>query len=405
MSSRTLTSIIRPALAATALLGAAAVSAQTTAEPSTQQTAGEEPSASQETDMVFRYGENLLVSEATTDDLFAAGNTVSADGASADHLILAGGEVVVRDAAPKDLFAAGGELKLDRAEIADDLVAAGGDLVAGPALTIGGSAVIAAGTVRFESPVGGDLRIGAGEIFVNSTIAGDARLSGDRVVLGPKARIGGDLYYRTDELVIEPGAVVEGTQTKLTTPDYARPEDAGHEFGRFMLFAGLSFLLSYAVIVLALVLGLPQLMRSTSMEMQERPWRSLGIGGLFVLVVPMLVIALAMSAIGLPLAILVIAICVALTPIAFAVTGYTAGTILRGLVTKRSDPPENLGPRILWPLLGVAVLFALTLIPMMGIAVWFVAMLFGLGALLQRAVGALSSPADTVAARAQPAPV
>lgn len=405
MSSRTLNSIVRPALAATALLGAVAVSAHTTSEPSAPQTAGEELSSTQETDMVFRYGEDLLVSESTTDDLFAAGSVVNANGASADHLILAGGEVVVRDAAPKDLFAAGGELKLNRAVIADDLVAAGGDLVAGPALNIGGSAVIAAGTVRFESPVGGDLRIGAGEIFVNSQIAGDARLSGERVVLGPKARIGGDLYYRTDELVIEPGAVVEGTQTKLTAPDYARPEDAGYEFGRFMLFAGLSFLLSYAVIVLALVLGLPQLMRSTSIEMQKRPWRSLGIAGLFALVVPMLVIALAMSAIGLPLAILVIAICVALTPIAFAVTAYTVGTILRGVITKRSDPPENLVPRILWPLLGVGILFALTLIPMMGIAVWFVAMLFGLGALLQKAVGALSSPTEPPAARAQPVPV
>ncbi|KLI62921.1 hypothetical protein AAV99_12735 [Aurantiacibacter marinus] len=403
---------VRAALAAIALLGAATIGAQTSGQPTDQQTdqpTGEitdsgdaientqiatntSPETAEETDMVFVSGEDLSVSTRTSDDLFAAGGTIEIVGASADHLFIAGGEIAVRDATLQDLILAGGEVRLSRAVVADDLIAFGSDLFIERGFDIGDTAVLAGGNVRMEAPVGGDLRIGAGEIYVNSPIAGTARLSGDTIVLGPQARIGGDLLYRTENLVIEPGAVVTGRKEQLPAPDYSQPEDAGREMGRLLLFAGLSILLSYAVITIGLVLAAPGLMRSASREMQNRPWRSFGIGALFAFVVPIFALVLFMSVFGIPLGILITVIAIALTPIAFAVAGYCTGMIARRLATRQTEPPATRSARILWPLLGIVALFLLTLIPFLGIFIWFIAMLFGLGALLQRAGGALSAP-------------
>ncbi len=406
MSFRQSSFTIRAALAAIALLTAPALGAQTPDQPGesaigaedTQPAVEPDTQTDTETDMVFVSGEELSLSARTTDDLFAAGGTIDTVGASADHMIAAGGEITVRDATLQDLILAGGNIRLSRAVVADDLIAFGGDIVVEPGFDIGGSAVLAGGNVRVNAPVGGDLRIGAGEIYVNSQVAGTARLSGETIVLGPQAQIGGDLLYRTENLVVEPGAVVTGQRAQLPPPDYSQPEDAGREMGRFMLFAGIAILLSYAVLTILLVLAAPGLMRSASNELQGRPWRSFGIGALFALGVPLLVLLLFMSMFGAPLAILLIVIAIALTPIAFAVAGYGTGMIARKLATKQDEPPEARSARMLWPLLGIVMLFVLTLIPFLGLFVWFIAMLFGLGALLQLAGGALSGPEMRAAA-------
>ncbi|KWV93763.1 hypothetical protein [Erythrobacter sp. AP23] len=346
-----------------------------------------------ETDMVFVSAENLAVSAVTTDDLFAAGGTVVTSGAQADHLFLAGGEIEVIDATVHDLIAWGGELRLRSAQVTDDIIVGGGDIVARPGFDIGGSAVLAGGSVRLEAPVGGDLRIGAGDIFVNSSVQGTARLSGDTIVLGPLARIGGDLLYRSENLTIQPGAVIEGRRAALPMPDRSTAEEIGKGVGQLFLLFGLSIVLSYFILVALLVFFAPGLMRSASTMMREKPWQSFGIGVLYALIVPLLVVALVVTVVAAPLAVLLIAISVALTPIALAVTAYFVGMSLRRVTTGTSDPPDTLFARIIWPLLGVIAVFLLTLIPVAGALIWLLAMVFGLGALAKQAAGALTAPA------------
>lgn len=344
-------------------------------------------------DMVFVSGEEVVASQSTTDDLFAAGGTVETKGASADHLFLAGGDITVSEAQVSDVVAAGGEIRLNAANVADDVIVAGGEIITKESFDIGGSAVVAGGTVRFESPVGQDLRIRAGEIYLNSTVAGTVRLSGDTIELGPNTRIGGDLLYRGQSLTIDPAAVIEGNRTELPMSESYAAEEFGKGVGQFFLVFGLSILVSYFVIVALLVFAVPRLMRSTSDMLQSKPWQALGIGVLYALIVPVLGFALVWTVVGIPLAILLFLASLALTPFAIAVTAHFVGISARRIVTKKTGPTEGPGERILWPLAGVIILFALALIPLVGILVQLLALLFGLGAFLKQAAGALSTPA------------
>lgn len=351
--------------------------------------------ASQETDMIFVAAEELVVSQKTTDDLFAAGSTVTVNGAEADHLFLMGGDLKVSNAQVKDVVAAGGDVQFETATVTDDVIIAGGEIVAKESFEIGGTAVIAGGDVRFEAPVGQDLRIGANKIFVNSVVPGTARLSGDTITLGPKARIGGDLIYRGSSLTIDAAAVIEGERTQLQSSDTYAVEDAAKGVGQFFLFFSLSMIVSYFVIVALLVLIVPRVMQATSQMLSGKPLQALGIGVLFAAVAPVLGIVLFWTGLGIPLAIFLFIASLALTPIAVAVTAHFIGMSARGIVTKKSaDSLGNL-ERFAWPLGGVIILLALSLIPVVGLLALLLAMLFGLGAFGRQVLGMLSTPPDT----------
>lgn len=361
--------------------------------PDTEAPASEAPASETpvETDMVFVAEENLTLAAASSDDVFAAGSTIDASGAVADHLFLAGGDIAVSDTRANDVIAIGGEIRLDDAVITDDVIAAGGEIIAGQGFDIGGSAVFAGGSVRLEAPVGGDLRIGASEIFVNSAIAGTARLSGESVMLGPQARIGGDLLHRSTGLTVQPGAIIEGRTAALPEPDHSTAEDIGRGAGQLFAIFGLSILISYFILVVLLVVLVPGLMRSASSMMQQRPWQSLGIGFFIALITPLSAFLLVTTVFGAPLGVLLIIMAVALTPIALAVTAYFVGMRARAIATRNPEPPQAVSARILWPVLGALLVFALTLIPLAGLLVWLLAMLFGLGAFARQAAIALAA--------------
>ncbi|TRD11643.1 hypothetical protein FGU71_07040 [Erythrobacter insulae] len=360
---------------------------------SAQETAPDQDGAQSpqvEQDMVFAADQDVQLDAKSTDDVFAAGSTVTVQGAQADHLIIAGGEISVRDVSSNDLIAAGGEIDFARGAIADDIVAAGGDIEIGPDFTLGGSAVLMGGSVRIDAPVPGDLRVTSGSIIVNSAIGGSARLAGDTIEIGPNARIAGDLEYRSENLVMRPGAVVEGETRILPVDDTYGAEEFGKAAGSMFLMLGISILISYFVVVLALVFAAPALMRATSRMMREQPWKSLGLGLLIAVIVPLLGVLFLWTAVAAPIALLLLTASIAITPIALAATAYFAGDSARRFLTNAKEDAAGIGARLLWPGLGALVIFALTLIPIAGLIIWFFAMLFGLGAVVNSTAKALA---------------
>lgn len=341
-------------------------------------------------DMTFFSAEDVTVRVNSTDDVFAAGGTVRVDQTSADHLVLAGGDISVADVSIQDLFAAGGTIKLVSGGASDDIVAAGGEIDVGPDFTIGSSAVLTGGEVRIETPVPADLRVGAGDAYINSQVGGDARLSGELVTLGPKARIAGDLFYRTGNLVLEPGAVVTGRQLPMPETDRSAMEAWGQGAGRLFAMFALSVLVGFTVLVMVIAVAVPALMRSASDMIRQRPLQSLGIGALIAVGAPFLIVLLFASVVGTPLAMLVAAICIALTPVALAATAYFAGMEARRIATGQKEPPVGILARLLWPALGAAIILILGLIPLAGLLVWILALLFGLGAIATRGGKALA---------------
>ena len=341
-------------------------------------------------DMSFFSADDMDLKINSTDDVFAAGGTINVDTTSADHLVIAGGEISVRNISIHDLIVAGGKLNFVSGNVEDDIVVAGGEVHVLPGFGIGGSAVIAGGDARVEAPVPTDLRVAAGRVYLNSAVGGNARLSGDTITLGPKARIGGDLLYRTDNLTIKPGAVVSGRRMVLPAKDRSAFERWGTGAGELFAMFAIAVILGFVVMVVVIGFAVPGLMRSSAQFIRSAPLKSLGIGVLIAVCIPFLMALLFTSGIGAPLAMLLGAICLAITPVAIAATAYLFGMEARKFLAKADGPLIAWTARLFWPALGAAAILVLGMIPLLGLLVWLFAMLFGLGAVVSRGGKALA---------------
>ena len=381
-----------PAIAIALFTGLAAMlsSAQEPVNPSHQRAAQDLAS-----DMIFATGENILLDAQSSDDVFAAGNTILVDGVRTDHLHLAASEVAITRMTANDILAAAGQIEMTTGTVADDIVAAAGEIFIGPDFAVGGSAVLVGGAISINAPISGDLRADGGDVLLNSTVGGIARFTAETIEIGPDARIMGDLEYRSENFIMRPGAIVEGETRILSVAEKSDLVEAGNALRGLFLMLGVSILISYLLLVTALVLLAPGLMQSASARIQQQPWKSLGVGLLAAVMVPVAGAVLVWSVAGAPMAVLLFVSSVAATAIALAVAAYFAGKQVRKFALRRKDEQDGIGARLAWSSFGAVLVFILCLIPIAGPAIWLFAMLFGLGAVIASAAAAFAPASPT----------
>jgi cytoskeletal protein CcmA (bactofilin family) len=337
-------------------------------------------------EMAFVVGDDGRITARVTDDVFATGGDVRVEGASADHLIMAAGEIEVAGAAVHDVIAAGGRIRLRTTAVADDVVLTGGELQLEPDARIAGSAVLTGGRLFIESPIGHELRARGGRVTLSGPVGGDAWIHGGQVVIGPGARIGGDLHIRARHIEISPQAVVQGRTIRQITP--AKPR---------ALKAGLAFVLVLAtglLVVLGLVAAAaPALVQGAESRLRAHFWPTAGVGALLLLVGAPLIIILLMTVIGIPLALFVVFLYGVGKLLAFAAVGYWIGQILRRkLAPKRAAEPPGWPARLGWTLLAGLLMIVVYLIPFLGLLALVLTVIVGVGAVARLAWGAARRP-------------
>jgi hypothetical protein len=127
-----------------------------------------------------------------------------------------------------------------------------------------------------DGSVGGDLTAFGDRIELNGRIDGDVQLAGGRLRLGPGARIGGRVTYRSgDELVVEPGAQVAGGVRQ------SADERAWRRFAHGATIVG-GITLSLGILLLGalLILAMPRFTREAADSIRRLPWQTIGIGDL-----------------------------------------------------------------------------------------------------------------------------
>ncbi|MEL7486830.1 MAG: hypothetical protein AAGJ87_06410 [Pseudomonadota bacterium] len=344
-------------------------------------------------DMAFFSAGDLTVTAMSTDDIFAAGGDVRLNKAQADHMIVAGGDVIATEIAFRDLVVAGGDVALVSGLVADDVVAAAGDLRIDPAFKINGSAVLTAGEAAINAPVGAELRAAAGRLRLNANVASDAHLVGDSVVIGPGVTIGGDLRYRAQTFTMDPSVVISGKVIELepaTTPDMERW--GVKVAAAFALFA-LAFLIGLAILVIVVALSLPGLMNGSADMIRTKPLKTLGLGFIIVAAAPIVVAILFSTVVGVPLALMIGALYVAAAPLAIAAFVYFTGMSARRLMSKPGGDLPRAASRAAWTALAAGALIILGLIPIAGGLFWLIAYTIGMGAVMTRGAKALAPEA------------
>ena len=324
----------------------------------------------------FAAGDSVTLSGIVNGDAYLAGGNVIVEGTINGDLLVAGGIVEIRGKVSNDVRAAGGQIVIS-AQIGKNLTVAGGTVNLTDSAKIGGS--IAAGTGRLSvfSPIGKGANIGGGQVTLGNTIGGDVRVGVGQLTLTPNSKISGDLTYWSETgAQIQTGAQILGQTIHNLPPAKASEVKPARILG---IFTGPSLAMKIIGFLWAVVIGLlllkffPVYTQRTIGVITKKPWASLGMGLLVMILTPIIFLILLITVLGIPIAFVLL--------VTFLVIAYLAKIFVSILVGQKILRKFGSKAGSNWALLlGLVVYGIVTLIPILGSIVSLLVVLFGLGA-------------------------
>lgn len=343
---------------------------------------------------VPRAGNTVVVTEQIRDDLYVAGGTVEVTGEVDGDVVAAGGTVTLSSPTSGGILASGGTVTIRGSTGRSIRAAAGTLIVAG---RIGTDAVLAGGSVTIERGAevardlvvaGGSVQVSArvrrnayltgGSVTIAGTVDGNVEAQADKVVLLPTARINGSLRYSSGRPIeIQSGAQVAGQVTHV--PRSSRSRSMLNPASRFgFRFAGRVIeALWLLVIGLILVALAPRAVHRVKERVGRQFGMSLLTGFVLAVVVPVAVVLLLITIIGIPLGLVVMFLYLAtLYPGMVFVSAWLGDAIGRRLGRGQGGMSPYLAVT-----LGVLVLMILVALPFVGWIFRLLAICAGFGAL------------------------
>lgn len=293
---------------------------------------------------------------------------VGSDEVVEEDLEVYGGSVAVHGTVQGDLRVFAGNV-LVTGEVTGNVEAAAGSVhITGQ---VGGDVQASAGSVEIgtDATIGGDLDAAAGSVVVNGAVEGTVRAAGEVIAVGPTASIGGDLVYdgglrRADGATV--GGSVRVAADPVTGPSFfdGVPAIPSWVFGLYGFFANL--LLGFFLLAV-----FPVFSARVARRALVNPVTTGGIGLLTLLGVPILLVLLAVTIIGLPLALLGLLLYLGLLWVGGVYGRYVVGAWLLTLL-ERESRWEGL-------LIGLVVVGLVVRIPIIGTLIEILVFLLGLG--------------------------
>jgi len=287
--------------------------------------------------------------------------------------VAVGARVRIDGEAGQNVYAIGGRIALD-GTVKRNARIAGGSVQIGSGAHVSGGASVAGGDVNVLGAVDGYLQAAGGRVYIDGKVGGEVDVAADEIELGPAARVGGGLrYVSRHEIVLDPGAQVKGPIERRIAPmPRPRAEKAVHAL-RWLWSAGLMLLAGVLVTVM------PGFFGAVASSARRRFGWSLLLGFALVVSVPVAVVLLLVSGIGVALALLVAALYLALPLVGYVSAAISVGdaALLRWKPARAAALSWRVGAAVL----GVLAIALLARIPVLGAVVWLAALSAGTGAL------------------------
>lgn len=349
--------------------------------------------ASAQTDDIWRAGARINVVASEHHDVWAAGAVVSVRGTVSHELTAAGAEidvdvttkgdsrlagaiVSVKGNVGKDLYVAGARLNVD-ARVGGALTAGGARLIIGSQSEIAGPMRLAGADVVFAGSSRGSAEIYGDAVQIDGSIGGNLLVRARSVTIGKTAVLEGDAVFETlNDPDIEEGATLHGRQTvTLPRPGPRETLSVAKALAAVVVFgtgAGL-------ILGLILLVAARQIVEQTIVQIRDAPFRSLLIGLVVAILVPLIAVALMATVIGMPIGLLTLLAFPLLLLVAWVVPAFAIADRL----FNRDRAARSFGGRLLLLLAGLIVVTLIGIVPVLGILVWLLVVLLGLGALWQ----------------------
>ena len=323
----------------------------------------------------FAGGDRVLIQGTVNGDAYVAGGQVQIEGTINGDLLVAGGQVTISGRVADDVRAAGGLIALE-GTVGKNVTVAGGAVRVGRAAEIGGGLLAAGGNLDLLGSVNREVRAASGEMTLTGKVQGNLTFTGDRLSVIQGARVGGNLhaYVEDKDRVKIADGVVSGT-TEITVHE-VKPESRILGRGPWQFWFKVLWVLSLLVTALVCVLLLPKHLADVGATILHRPGMSALWGILGIILMPVAILILLVTIVGLPLGLLLLASFLWLLYVSQLTLGVALGE--RFFVKE----PKTSGKRFWAYVLGIIIIQALTLIPYVCVLINLAGVVFGVGALL-----------------------
>lgn len=271
----------------------------------------------------------------------------------------------------------------------------------GPAAEIARDASLFGSQITFEGKVAGRMRIEGDRIKLSGVVEGDLLINAQEIEILPNAIIKGNLTYKSlNEAKIPAGTIIDGG-IKWEKLDKETKAEKYHAFRSItsivMGFMIINIGASIAIFLLILLIGniviIPlmylsliacslivlSLTKNKAVKcvaiMKERPWVSLGLGFVIMLLFPLAIGISIVTLIGIPMAALILFG----GGIALFIGSVYSSLYIGSLICKMVGIKKQ-EPSIVCLLVGIIILASFSLIPILGVIIVLLISMFGLGA-------------------------
>lgn len=250
---------------------------------------------------------NINISGDVLGDLMAGGGNIMITGRNSRDVLLAGGSISVLGPVSDDLRLLGGDIIVGK-NVGGDLLAVGGSIQLLSGAIVNGEMMAAGGMITVDGTVAGDFTAIGGELAINGKVYGNVRIKNvEKLTIGSGAVIGGNLEYASaNDAVVAAGSKIGGEIVRSPAPDWARTE-SGRKWmragdGGLFDALGLTFdimkLAAYLAAALLLVRYFGGYAQASAERIRANFWPEALRGFLVIAVIPVLMLAMAITIIG-----------------------------------------------------------------------------------------------------------
>jgi len=349
---------------------------------------------------LYAAGRTIDINSEVFGDIFCAGQTVTVSGTVHGDVICAGQTVNVTGKVDGDVRLAGQTVTIG-ADVAGNATVAGQTLNLESTGKIGGDLTVGSSDATLNGPVGRDIVAGGNSLTLTNLVGRNVQARVNNLRLNASADVKGNISYTSSNtLQRASGATVGGTITRIQPTAKQASSPVSH---LTVLGFGLAWLLywflAFLFMAMALILLFPRAFQATTDRAMPWPWKALLTGFLANLAFPFVLFLLAITIIGIPLALMV----GLLWFVALLLSGPVFAYYLGRMILRESRQP------LLIMLVGAVVLLVAYFIPVLGLLALAASIWTGSGMILQEAFGrtpkpvySLAKPAPTAASKSRP---
>ncbi|HSX31837.1 MAG TPA: polymer-forming cytoskeletal protein [Candidatus Saccharimonadales bacterium] len=329
---------------------------------------------------LYSAGKTLDIAGTVDGDVFCGGQTVTISGTVKGDVVCAAQAITISGTVEGNIRIAGQTVTVN-GTVGRNASIAAQTYMSDSKSRIAGDMGLAAETATLNGSVGRDVAYAGDTLTIAGSVGRDLTGTMQHLLLNSSARVaGGGSYTSPQKAQIADGAVVAGNLT------YHTPKPEQHKGPAWGV--RLYFFIATLLASLALVLLVPRVLQRSSQFAIDRPGKTVLTGLLASIVVPVALVALLFTFVGIPLALFLGIVWFVVCCLSGSFAAYYFGRLLlRGTRYKNA---------VLYMLLGSSIVMIAMYLPLIGFVTTLAMIWFGLGMIVMWLQDRYKRPGYTV---------